>query len=150
MSRAGSDAARKVRTAEIVDLGMQGRTAKSIAESLGVTVQLVYMIFRKYGVGETMYRERPRHGLTDRTVSLLHAVWPHMTNDQRDRFAQIAANYRELKSELMSEHAQRLTDNSLAAQIPYFGVGLRDSSAALTAAQGESTREGTTPGGKVR
>jgi hypothetical protein len=77
--------------------------------------------------------------LSPRTFALLVAEYPHMTIKQLDRFAAIAQQYRELKSELLAQRAQRMLDNDLTRNVPHFidaaSVGCPT---ARCAAQGEA------------
>jgi hypothetical protein len=74
--------------------------------------------------------------LSDRTQTLLMIEYPNMTNAQRQRFAQIAQQYRELKAELLAQHRQAEFDNNLAVHVPYFASDL-GCATALCAALGE-------------
>src|SRR5262245_32145828 len=84
----------------------------------------------------------PRTELLAHTHRRLSERWRTMTDEQRDRYALIAQQWRELKGELDAQERQFMLDCDLFVQIPHLADGQHDSSAALAPAYGEpSTSE---------
>jgi hypothetical protein len=62
---------------------------------------------------------QPRTELLEHTIIKLWQRWPHATDSQRNRFATIAQDYRELRGELDAQERRYAIENDVTLVEPY-------------------------------